>query len=115
MHDRTFFESESNFSFLLNYGAYQLLYAIAKGDPEKMEGVTLDNAVQSMQARRDNNFQDHFRFATFDSPSPGLGTAVFEWVKTKDRNQGCPDDTLPQHYETRPLIDVEGLQFRESE
>ena len=115
VHDRTFFESKSNFSFILNYGAYQLLYAIAKGDGKKMKGITLENAVATMQARRDNGFQDHFRFVSFDSPSPGLGTAVFEWVKTKDRNQGCPDGTPPQHYEERPLIDFEGLQFPGSE
>ncbi|MEM7387795.1 MAG: inorganic diphosphatase, partial [Verrucomicrobiota bacterium] len=113
VHDQTFFETEAGFSFLQNYGAYQLLYLINKGEASKMAGITMANAVEHMQARRDDNFDTHFRLVSFDSPEPGLGTPVFEWVKTKNRNEGCPEGTPPQHYERRPLIDFDGLVFRE--
>ena len=113
VHESAFFESEENFSFLLNYGAYQLLFLLAKGDPDKMEGITLENAVSVMQSRRDNDYETHFRLVSLDLPEPGLGTPVFEWVKTKNRNDGCPEETPVQHYEKRPLVDFEGLKFRE--
>ena len=47
--------------------------------------------------------------------APGLATPIFEWVKTKNRNDGCPADTPGQHYEQRPLIDVGVLEFGDSD
>lgn len=115
VHDTTFFESEAHFTFFVNYGAYQWLCALAKGDAKKMEGVSLENAVEAMQALRDNNYETHYRLVSFDAPAPGLATPIFEWVKTKNRNDGCPADTPGQHYEQRPLIDVGGLEFGDSD
>ena len=35
VHDRSFFETEAYFSFLVNYGAYQLLFLLANERIEK--------------------------------------------------------------------------------
>ncbi len=90
------------FDFFVKYGAAQR--ALELGE----DNVTLDNAISKHEQRKAAG-KTYYRFVGQDLPSPpGTGRAVYEWVKTKSRNEGCPPDFPAQHYESRPLIDLGG-------
>lgn len=89
------------FDFFVRYNAGMRLLSLKEKD------VTLENALARMEARRGAG-KTYYRYVTRDLPSPpGTGVDVFEWVETKDRNKGCPEGFPRQHYESRPLLDVQ--------
>ena len=92
-----FFQTRESYDFLVQYGAYQLLRVKLK-----QQEVTLPDALARMQELRERR-KTHYRFVATDSLLRGSGNTIFEWVKTKDRNQGCAPDFPPQHYEAHPL------------
>ena len=92
-----FFKTQENYDFLIQYGAYQLLKLKLKA-----QEVTLPDALARMQELREGR-ETHYRFVATDAPLPGSGNLIFEWVKTKERNQGCGPDFPSQHYESQPI------------
>ena len=94
-----FFQTQENYDFLIQYGAYQLLKLKLK---LKAQDVTLPGALALMQALRERG-ETHYRFVATDAPLPGSGNTIFEWVKTKDRNQECAPGFPPQHYQSQPI------------
>jgi len=95
-----FFMSRYNYDFFMEYSAYQLIRIKLK------HLVKFDNALSYMHHLKNQN-SPHYRFVSYDSPSPGTGNAIFEWVKTKNRNRGCNENKTQQHYSKRPLVDHE--------
>jgi len=95
-----FFMSKFTNDFFMNYSAYQFIRIKLK------QKVKFDHALSHMQQLKNTN-GTHYRFVSYDEPSPGTGNAIFEWVKTKNRNKGCPAGTPEQHYSKRPLLDFE--------
>ncbi len=93
-----FFENEANYNFFIQYSAYQL----AKGKLGHSQ-ATMANALEVLKILRDQKAV-HYRFVTYDTPEPGSGNAIFEWVKTQNRNVGCPDAFPAQHYESQALV-----------
>ena len=64
----------------------------------------MDNAISRMEARKKAG-KKYYRFVGRDIETPpGTGAKIYEWVKTVNRNKGCPKDFPPQHYEKLPLI-----------
>lgn len=94
-----FFATERTYGFFIRYAAYQLL--VGKLD---QESVTLDTALERMESLKSRG-KTHFRFVGYDVPEPGTGHAIFEWVKTSNRNAGCLADFPPQHYEAMPIAE----------
>ena len=71
----------------------------------KLDSPNYDDVFDLLQGLKDDG-ETYYRFVGHDRPSPpGTGLAIFEWVKTKNRNRGCPDDFPSQHYEGRPVDD----------
>lgn len=87
-------------SVYLGYSAYQLLYKL------KVKNPSYKTAIQQLEKLKQER-KKHYRFVGFDLPYPGTGEPIFEWIKTKDRNIRCPKNTPVQHYERRPLIDLD--------
>ena len=92
-----FFKTQENYDFLIQYGAYQLLKLKLKA-----QEVALPDALARMQELREGR-ETHYRFVATDAPLPGSGNIIFEWVKTKERNQGCGPGFPSQHYESQPI------------
>lgn len=89
-----FFEDSSRYDFFIRFTAYQLLRQ--KLD---VDGATMARALPLMEELRKMR-RTHYRFVAHDLPAPGSGNAIFEWVKTQNRNVGCPPGFPPQHYES---------------
>lgn len=89
-----------SFDYFLRYNAGMRLLGLKEKD------VTLENAFARMEARRGAG-KTYYRFVSRDQPAPGTGVEVFEWVETKDRNKGCPENFPAQHYASRPLVDLQ--------
>jgi inorganic pyrophosphatase len=101
VHYEGFLPDSPTFEFFLKFNAAQR--ALALGET----GVTLDNAIEKLDARKKQK-KSHFRFVTLDRPSPpGTGNPIYEWVETKNRNKGCSPDFPAQHYESRPIVDMD--------
>jgi|GEM_PF-4918257 len=90
----------ASFDFFLKYNAGMRLLDLGEAS------ATLENAFALMQARKEKG-KTYYRFVGHDRPAPGTGNAVFEWVETKNRNSGCPKGFPAQHYESRPLVDID--------
>ncbi len=101
VYSKDFVPSSPNFQFFLKYNAVHRLLQLKGTD------VTIDNVFDKLQTLKDDKSK-YYRYVSYDQPDPGSGQAIFEWVLTKNRNAGCPDGTPPQHYETRPLVDLPG-------
>lgn len=100
VHANEFLADKTIFDSFLRYSAYQIL----KFDLNK-EAPNLGTALNKMEELRNQN-KKHYRFVGYDSPKPGTGNPIFEWVKTVNRNENCLDP-VPQHYEHNPLIDTQ--------
>ncbi len=100
VRNRLALPGSAHFDYFLRFDAGQRLLELGE------KNVTLASSLKRMQERKEMG-KTHYRFVDRDMPSPpGTGAPIFEWVKTKSRNDGCPEGTPAQHYETRPLLDV---------
>ena len=82
----------------MQYGTYQFYTAKLK-----KKDATMSDAAEKMMQRREGK-KKHYRFVTTDSPT---GNPIFEFIKTKNRNNGCDEDFPDQHYESQKLIMIQ--------
>ena len=101
VHSEYHFPRNPYFKDFIKYSAYQLLLSLGN---EKANRV---DSLEQMDNRRKAK-SEYFRFVTTDSPVPGTGDVIFEWVRTKNRNKGCAADFPPQHYDGIGIL-PEGL------
>ena len=106
--DPEFFASRQSKQFFVKYSLEQLLRG-------KL-GVTgeIKDPVAKMIKRRAKG-KTYYRFVKVDKLQEnsllgqqvlGSGDMIFEWVKTKNRGNGCAKDFPKQHYEHMPMIDL---------
>lgn len=93
-----FLPNSPHFPFYLRYNAYQILLYLG-------EDAKFKNAFKLMKKRRKEK-KTYYRYVSFDSPSPGTKSPIFEWVKTLNRNKGCPPGFPQQHYKANKLISI---------
>lgn len=99
VHSEYHFPRNLHFRNFLNYSAYQLLLSLGQ------ENARMVDAVEQMENRRKAKVE-YFRYVTTDSLNAGTGDAIFEWVRTKNRNKGCHPDFPPQNYEGLEVLPV---------
>ncbi len=96
VHFEAFLPEHESFSYFIKYTAMQFLLKL------KEEDVTLDNALEKMYARQEDQ-KTYYRFVGKDLTAPlGLGQPVFEWIKMdKSTFNSCNSEL-----HNRPLIDL---------
>ncbi|MGE0173438.1 MAG: inorganic diphosphatase [Oligoflexales bacterium] len=105
--DARFFGNPSTIDEFMKYTSYQIARSVLK-----QSDVTVGTAIDRMAALRQQK-KTYYRFVGYDRPrnpgtyaSNGSGNLIFEWVKSKDRNDGCEPGFPKQHYEENPIVDL---------
>ena len=97
VHFEAFLPKHNSFSYFIKYTTMQFLLKL------KEEDVTLDNALEKMYARQEEQ-KTYYRFVGKDLAAPlGLEQPIFEWIKMdKSTFNSCNDEL-----HDRPLIDLQ--------
>ena len=94
-----FFKNQKDFSFYGQYSAYQFLKGKLK---DKTPGLSLENSLKVMEKRK-LGLKTYYRFV-FKNPKGSLDNLLYDWIKTKNRRDGCLKGTGSQFYDLLPVV-----------
>ena len=102
---RYFFKKQKNFSFYSQYVSYQFLKGKLK---DSTPGLNLRNALKIMEKRK-KDLKTYYRFV-FKNPKGSIDNLLYDWIKTKNRRDGCIKGTESQFYDDLQIVNKQDFK-----